>query len=186
MHPESPEAEAARRALTIALGTGRVTVDVWADGVARALGTYSSAELVRVHHAICLVEYPGASDLVDALHDAGVPTACLSNTDHAHWARLAHRDEQGLRSGAPEYPTVARLQRHFASHLLRSQKPDPAAYEAVERATGIRGEDIVFFDDRPENIEGATTRGWRSFRVGPEGDPIGDMRAHLTRLGLLR
>jgi FMN phosphatase YigB (HAD superfamily) len=179
---ESPGEEAARRALTVKLGTGRITVDAWADGVSQALcGAYAPADLVRVHHAICLVEYPGTPALVQAIHDAGIPTACLSNTDHAHWARLAHRDDRGPLAGTPEYPSVARLQRHFASHLLGIQKPDAGAYEAVERETGVSGADVVFFDDRPENVEAAARRRWRAYRVGPEGDPPGAVRARLAR-----
>lgn len=39
-------------------------------------------------------------------------------------------------------------------------KPAPAAYRAVEEALGRPGSDLVFFDDRPVNVEGARARGW--------------------------
>jgi FMN phosphatase YigB (HAD superfamily) len=174
------DVEAERRRLNALLGVGRITLDAWAARLSVALdGVHGPDALMRVHHAITRREYDGAGDLIDALHAASVATACLSNTDHAHWARLSHRDDDGLRPGSPEYPSVARLQRQFASHRLGMLKPDPAIYTEFERLTGVRGDDIVFFDDRSENIEVARQHGWRAHLVDAEPDPIAQMRAHL-------
>ena len=184
--PFDPAIEEQRRRLTALLDIGRMTVEEWAAGVSQALeGAYAPDELKRVHDAICQEEHAGALALVDELHDAGVETACLSNTDHAHWTRFVHHDGAVPPAGEPEYPSVARLKRHFASHLLALAKPDDAIYAEFERLTDLRGGDILFFDDRIENVEGALRRNWRAHRIDPRGDTIAQVREHLGRYGVL-
>jgi glucose-1-phosphatase len=174
------------RSLTALLDTGRIAYDEWAAGVSKAFGgLYSPDEAKRAHDAISQEELAGALGLVDALHEAGVATACLSNTNHAHWVRLVHHDASGPRTGEPEYPAVARLKRHFASHILGVAKPDPAIYAEFERLAEVRGDGIVFFDDRAENVDAARRRHWRAHRVDPERDPIAEVREHLRRYRVL-
>jgi HAD superfamily hydrolase (TIGR01509 family) len=40
-------------------------------------------------------------------------------------------------------------------------KPEAKIYAAVERAMGRAGEEIVYLDDRAENVQGGLERGWR-------------------------
>jgi FMN phosphatase YigB (HAD superfamily) len=174
------------RSLTRLLDTGRISYDEWASRVSTAFdGLYTPDEAKRAHDAISQEEMAGASALVEALHASGIVTACLSNTNQAHWSRLVHHDGIRPRGGAPEYPAVVRLKKHFASHILGMMKPDPAIYAEFERLVGARGNGILFFDDRAENIEAAQARGWRAHRIDPEHDPIGQVRAHLHRYGVL-
>ena len=41
-------------------------------------------------------------------------------------------------------------------------KPDARIYEALETLAGRRGKEIVYLDDRPENIAGGEARGWQA------------------------
>jgi HAD superfamily hydrolase (TIGR01509 family) len=41
-------------------------------------------------------------------------------------------------------------------------KPQPEIYDAMEKKTGKRGADLIYIDDRPENIEAGAARGWRT------------------------
>jgi len=41
-------------------------------------------------------------------------------------------------------------------------KPDAPIYEAVERMTDRRGPDLIYLDDRPENVEAGLARGWHA------------------------
>jgi FMN phosphatase YigB (HAD superfamily) len=146
-------------------------------------GIYSVAEVELIHHAWTLEEYPGVRELVTGLnHTPGVVTACLSNTNGAHWARLVNED------GRAEYPTVLALQHHLASHLLRCAKPDPDIYAHAQQAFGAFGvhapEQVVFFDDLPENVKAAHAHGWTAFQVDPLGDTASQMRAHLASVGV--
>jgi epoxide hydrolase-like predicted phosphatase len=56
--------------------------------------------------------------------------------------------------------------RNFAGYILSYEhgvlKPEPRIYEIAEKMSGCRGDEILFLDDRPENIEGAARRGWRT------------------------
>jgi len=154
--------------------------------MARLDGTHTRDELRRAHAAICIGEEPGAGALVDELHEAGMTTAALSNTNEAHWRKLVHRDGARPLDGPPEYPTVARLHYAWASHRLGVAKPEPAIYERFEALSGVRGREVLFFDDRAENVAAALDHGWRVERVDPDRDPIAQIRARLRQEGVLR
>jgi FMN phosphatase YigB (HAD superfamily) len=182
----SAEADRVRRGLSISLGKGDLSEDQWAERLSAELGAlYSPAELKRIHHAWSQSEYPGALELIDELHAAGVMTACLSNTNHSHWTRLIHHDGERDLDGTPEYPAVKRLQHRYASHLLRLHKPEPEIYETFERLTGLPGNSILFFDDLPENVAGARSRDWYAELVDPSRPTIPQLRRFLAAHGVL-
>ena len=54
-------------------------------------------------------------------------------------------------------------------------KPDPAIYEAFEAATGLRGPQILFFDDLAPNVAAARARGWND----PLVETVPQLRRHL-------
>lgn len=145
---------------------------------------YSIAEVEQIHAAWTLKEYPGALELIQELNRLpGVTTACLSNTNAVHWRRLAGED------GRAEYPAVLALRQRLASHLLGCSKPDASIYERAaasffESRSG-RPQDIVFFDDLPENVLAARAAGWTAFEVDPHGDTPSQMRMLLVSVGLL-
>ncbi len=57
---------------------------------------------------------------------------------------------------------VARAFSHRAfSCFLGSAKPEPECYQAVLAMLGARPADVVFIDDRPENVAGAAALGIR-------------------------
>ncbi len=147
-----------------------------------ASGAYSSGELRRIHDAWTLDEYPGVLELVSALNALPhVTTACLSNTNHAHWVRLASLD------GLEEYPCVLALNQRLASHLLGCAKPDTRIYELAlatfAERSGLRPSDVFFFDDLEENVAGARAAGWNAFQVDPTGDTAEQMRRVLVGAG---
>jgi putative hydrolase of the HAD superfamily len=175
-----------RRELTQLLGLGRLSEDEWAEQLAQGLGgLYSADEIKRIHRAWSQQEYLGALELIDDLNQRPVVTACLSNTNHAHWTRLLHHDGQKPLDGAPEYPAVRRLRHHFASHLLGLAKPDPAIFRAFEQATAHAPADILFFDDLPDNVAAARALGWNAERVNPHQETIPQLRRFLTSHGVL-
>jgi glucose-1-phosphatase len=130
-------------------------------------GLYSPAEIERIHHAWLLHEYAGVAGVIDRIHAAGMATAALSNTNHAHWVRM------------PEFPAVMKLQRRLASHELRLAKPDEAIYREAERLLGVRGARILFFDDLAENIDAARGVGWNAVHINHTGDPAQQIEAAL-------
>jgi glucose-1-phosphatase len=173
-----------RKAVVDRYQLGALSAGAYHEELSRALdGLYSALEVERIHDAWTLKEYPGALQLVRELNRlAGVTTACLSNTNAAHWRRLANED------GSSEYPSVLELEHRLASHLLGCAKPDAEIYARAQATFFAERpgapEQILFFDDLLENVEAARAQGWTAFQVDHEGDTVSQMRAHLARAGL--
>jgi FMN phosphatase YigB (HAD superfamily) len=145
-------------------------------------GAYTSTELRRIHDAWTLDEYPGALELVEALNALpSVTTACLSNTNHGHWVRLANLD------GRREYPSVLGLRHQLASHLLGCAKPGARIFElafaAFTESRELSPHDVFYFDDLEENVTAARAVGWSAFLVDHRGDTSGQMRRVLANAG---
>ncbi len=67
----------------------------------------------------------------------------------------------------------------FYSHLLKMRKPDPVIYEMVENITGLKGNEILFIDDRYENVEAARKLGWNAVLHDPEKDIANEFQNYL-------
>jgi FMN phosphatase YigB (HAD superfamily) len=182
----SPEAQSARHELMDLYALGKISEDEWAHRSASALGdVYTAEELKAIHQGWLVEEYPGVVVLIDALNQADVHTACLSNTNHAHWVRMLHHDGNGPLAGEPPYPGIVRLRSHYASHLLGLAKPDEAIYRAFERASGYRGDEVLFFDDLAANVEAARNVGWTAERIDPDVETAPQLYEHLRRRRVL-
>jgi putative hydrolase of the HAD superfamily len=167
-------------------GTGEITLNEWAAALSEAMqSAYSPDELKRIHRAWLLEEHRGAFDLIEELHRFDIATACLSNTTETHWARLVHRDGSRPLEGPPEYPAIVRLKQHFASHLMRLAKPDPAIYRRFELLTGHQGKSVFFFDDTQDNVAAARAIGWQAEWIDVTRDPVTQMREYLRAHGVL-
>ena len=143
-----------RRELNVLHQTGRLDTPEYFQRVSATLnGLYSPDDIRAIHYAWLVDEYEGLTDVIDAIHDAGLKTAALSNTNPEHWQRMQ------------EFPSVMRLQHRFGSHELGFHKPDEAIYRALEENVNIRGSDILFFDDLQDNIDAARECGWNSVLI---------------------
>jgi HAD superfamily hydrolase (TIGR01509 family) len=170
-----------RRTLNARFQRGQIEPDAFFAAIEAANdGLYTAAETRILHDAWLTGEYPGIADVIQRLLLVpSVETALLSNTNSEHWLR--HIAVEGR---AADFPTVALLKHRHASHLLGAAKPDEAIYRAFERETGFRGEDILFFDDLPENIAAAERCGWRGTLVDHTGDTARQVETALTRWGV--
>ena len=170
------ERTAAERRETIeAYQCGQIECTAFAQRIAQLLDhLYSPQEIMAVHNAWVLGEYPGVAGLIEDIHTAGLQTACLSNTNHAHWVQLH------------ESQAVMSLRTRLASHELGLHKPDPAIYRAAERQLNAQPSEIIFFDDLPENVQAARECRWDAVQVDHAGDPAAQMRVALIERGVLR
>lgn len=108
---------------------------------------------------MCTPAIPHSVRLLAALRTKGVPVFALSNFGVGTF-------ELACRS----YPFLTNFDRLFVSGYLGMIKPDPRFYAALEEGTGYAGADLLFADDRPENIAAATARGWQTHLfTTPEG-----------------
>lgn len=70
----------------------------------------------------------------------------------------------------PEYPFLTEFDRSYISGHMGLTKPDTQIYARVEADCGLTPETLLFADDRVDNIEAATARGWQTHLFeGPEG-----------------
>lgn len=173
---------ALRRELSHDYHVGALSTVEFCERIAgTAPGVYSADEVRLVHDAWLIDEYVGVTRLIDEIHAAGLDTGVLSNTNEAHWERLA-----GMPGHAPEFAAPGMVRHLHASHLLKAAKPGIECFRAFEAAAGIpRGaEGIVFFDDMAENIAGAKAAGWRAHLVDHAGDTASQMRRALEADGV--
>ncbi len=163
----------ARRRLIEQLQTGRIDGATFAARASdQVAGLYSPEEILGVHRAWLLDEYDGMVDLIDRVHDAGLDTAALSNTNDEHWGRL------------DTLPAVMRMRHRLASHQLGLLKPDERIYRHLEEQLGYRGDQIIFFDDTPTNVVAARNVGWHAHVIDPEDNPPQQVAAVLRDHGV--
>ncbi|MFK7867804.1 MAG: HAD-IA family hydrolase [Roseobacter sp.] len=71
---------------------------------------------------------------------------------------------------ATHYPFLQEFDRDFISGHLKITKPSASIYEVVEQQSGLNGADLIFTDDRTDNIDAAQARGWQTHLFeGPQG-----------------
>ena len=74
------------------------------------------------------------------------------------------------------YPFFNEFDGYFLSYKMKLAKPNEAFYEALEKETGKSGEDIIYMDDKSENIEPALKRGWQGIVVNSPGKAISQVK----------
>lgn len=84
------------------------------------------------------------------LRARGVPTFIFSNTN-----------ELAIRHVRRRFPFFHQFDGYILSYEHGAMKPEAALYEVVERTTGKSGAEILYLDDRPENVEAGRARGWQ-------------------------
>lgn len=108
--------------------------------------------------------------LMQALQSRGVPVFALSNFGVESFAYAQ-----------TQYDFLHRFDRPYISGHLRLAKPDPAIFAYVEATSAIAPENLLFTDDRADNIAAAKARGWRTHLFdGPQ-----NWAARLIAEGLL-
>ncbi|MHB9131691.1 MAG: HAD-IA family hydrolase [Armatimonadota bacterium] len=172
----TPEERAAFVHLEREYECGRLTTDHFAEQVHQHLhGLYTPDEFKAIYLAIIQEEFPGIHDIVLALKGAGYTTACLSNTSQLHWPLL---------TDPVIYPGIAALDIQHASFLFGLAKPDPVIYRRFEEVTGFSSKEIIFFDDREDNIEGAQSCGWHAMQITPDRLSVEQITAALKSYGV--
>lgn len=154
--------------------SGAIDFGAFVRRAARLLGEGVRAEdVIRAHRAWIRGPFPGTAEVLAALRERDIGTAVLSNTCAEHWVQLER------------LPFRAHVQYALASFRVGACKPDPEAFDAVERACGFAGDAILLFDDLAVNIDGARARGWRACAIDPSGDPAAQMQRALVACGAL-
>jgi FMN phosphatase YigB (HAD superfamily) len=131
--------------------TGAINTAQFYAGVCAASGYDGGLAEFGAAFADIFTEIEAMTALQAGLRAAGIPTWIFSNTNELAGRHIRNR-----------FPFFS----HFAGYVLSCEqgamKPDARIYAVVERGTGRRGADILYLDDRPENVAAGLARGWRA------------------------
>lgn len=116
---------------------------------AREAGYAGTAEEFASDFSDIFTEIPDMIRLNRRFRAAGLPTHIFSNTSSLVVDFIRVR-----------YPFFSEFTSHILSYEERCMKPGVPIYEAVEKSTGSTGPELIYFDDREENVEAALRRGW--------------------------
>jgi FMN phosphatase YigB (HAD superfamily) len=134
-----------------AFGVSEVSPAQLAHEVNRLLQTALPSELV-VEAFNCELgeEIEGVGEIVRALKPQ-VKLACLSNTNSIHWETL-HQ----------EYDFMRHLDVALASQRLGCAKPGQEIYQKAAAVLSASPAQLLFFDDKIENVQTANDLGWNA------------------------
>ena len=105
-----------------------------------------------------------------ALRQRGLTSYAFSNTN-----------ELAVEHIRRSFPFYGNFDGCILSYEHGAMKPDARLYEVVERESGRHGAEILYLDDRPENVAAGAARGWQVIlQETPEKS-----RAAIQQLGLL-
>lgn len=130
--------------------SGDLTNEEFFAEVRRRTGYRGSLDRFAAGFADIFEEIPVMVALQRELRRRGIPTYIFSNTND-----LAARHVRA------RYPFFAGFDGYVYSYEVGAMKPRAKIYEALEAVAGARGSDLLYLDDRLENIEAGAVRGWR-------------------------
>lgn len=79
------------------------------------------------------------------------------------------------------FPFFSQFDGYIYSYEHHTMKPEAGLYEIMEKASGCRGAELLYIDDRRENIAAGAARGWQTIlQETPK-----KTRATVIQLGLL-
>jgi putative hydrolase of the HAD superfamily len=140
---------------SVALNSAFITEEYLPDRITKEVNRALRAELTEAQVVTSINSELGGTinstaDLLPKLRGK-VKVGCLSNTNSIHWEHL-------LRA----HPFMNLFDRRFASQIIGHAKPGREIYEQVMLNLGVSGNEILFFDDRQENVNTARLLGWNA------------------------
>ncbi|MSU62139.1 MAG: HAD family phosphatase [Pedosphaera sp.] len=105
------------------------------------------------------------------LRRRGVPTFIFSNTNFLQADHIRRN-----------YPFFANFDGYVLSCEHGVMKPDARLYEVVERMTGRHHGELLYIDDRPENVATGKERGWQAILHADPSKTISLVQEHLFHL----
>ena len=100
------------------------------------------------------------------LRRSGVKTGILSNIGDHMETGILHK-----------FPWLRDFAHHTFSHRLGIAKPDPAIYQHAVQGLATKAENILFIDDREENIVAAHAAGMQAIQYSTQDAFVDEMRA---------
>jgi glucose-1-phosphatase len=159
-----------RSPLFVEYESGRVTTQQFFDEIRRVTGFQGDLAEFSNCFADIFTAIEPMVQLQAELQQRGMAAYAFSNTNDLAVAHIRRT-----------FPFYSKFDGCILSYEHGVMKPDAALYEVVERQSGRRGAEILYLDDRPENVTAGAARGWHAIlHESPEKS-----RAAIQKLGLL-
>lgn len=121
------------------------------DEIKKQIGFRGSFDEFAAAFADIFTEIPAMTKLHAELRGRGLHTSVLSNTNEI---AIAH-----VRKNFPFFSGFAD---YVFSFEHAAMKPRERIYRIVEQRSGMSGSEVLFIDDKPENVAGAVRLGWQT------------------------
>ena len=131
--------------------SGRVTRREFFECVRAATGFRGTIEEFGEFFADIFTPIEPMTELHAALRRQKIPAYIFSNTNDLAIEHIRHN-----------FPFFKNFDGYIFSYEVGAMKPQPKIYEAMEKMSGRRGADLIYIDDRVENIEAGSARDWRT------------------------
>ncbi len=156
--------------LLVEYESGRLTRHQFFTAVRDAIGFHGDVAEFGGYFADIFTAMPETIALQAQLRARGFKSYIFSNTN-----------DLAIEHVRRNFPFFQNFDGYVFSYEVGGMKPQPEIYAAMEAMTGRRGADLVYLDDRPENIATGAARGWRAIlHESPE-----KTRQTLTAWGLI-
>ena len=131
--------------------SGRLTRLQFFETVRAAIGFQGDLAEFGGYFADIFTAMPGTIALHAELRRRGLLTYIFSNTN-----------DLAIEHVRRNFPFFKNFDGYIFSYEVGGLKPEPKIYEAMEALAGRRGADLIYIDDRPENIATGAARGWQA------------------------
>jgi len=167
--PENLDAFLSSSPALVHFETGLITRQEFFEQVRSATGFLGDNHEFGGMFADIFTEMPPMIELHAELRRRGFKTYIFSNTNDLAIEHIRRN-----------FPFFQNFDGYIFSYEVRAMKPDAPIYEALEDMTGRRGAEIIYIDDRAENIAAGAARGWRTILY----ETPGKTRTALQTFGL--
>jgi FMN phosphatase YigB (HAD superfamily) len=130
--------------------TGLITREQFFSAVCESTGYCGGIEEFGGFFADIFTPIEPMVELHSALRKAEIPTYIFSNTNDLAISHIRKN-----------FPFFSNFDGYILSYEVGAMKPDAKIYEALEKMAGKRGPDVLYLDDRLENISAGAARGWQ-------------------------
>jgi len=145
---------------------GRVTPQQFFDAAKRLTGFQGTYVEFVDYFSDIFSELPEMIAAQTKLRAAGFPTYIFSNTNILAVEHIRAR-----------FPFFANFDGYIYSYEHEAMKPEAKLYEIVEALSGLRGAELLYLDDREENIAAGAARGWQVILQENPAKSLAAMRA---------
>lgn len=130
--------------------TGLISQEDFFGAVCQATGYCGDIEEFGGFFADIFTPIEPMVELHNALRAAKIPTYIFSNTNDLAITHIRQN-----------FPFFNNFDGYILSYEVGAMKPDAKIYEALEKMAGKRGAEVLYLDDRQENVDAGAARGWQ-------------------------